>query len=237
MGIFFQGVNTRLKDGRRYQVGKRYERNGDTFRANRDGSFTNERTGITFAGSSRSSKVKWFSDERRKSKRVRGPMTGGEGIPLNARTMGPAALVGGGSGPASPGVVRGPAQPSRAGGAGPATAVTVTQSTSGGSLAFPVPRTDLHVGSLKVGQAPVSEGGDAEDRWGEVGGAVVGLGVMAADLTVWAGEGLQQIGQQAARPRKERNPWMQNMMDYSEWVTQPFHGSMGHKSDGQGWVK
>jgi len=97
MGIFFQGVNIRLKDGRRYQVGKRYERNGDTFRVNVDGSFTNECFGTTFVGLSRSSKVKWFSDDCCKSKRfkrVRGPMTGGEGIPMNAR----AALVGGGSG-------------------------------------------------------------------------------------------------------------------------------------------
>jgi len=135
MGIFFQGVNTRLKDGRRYQVGKRYERNGDTFRANRDGSFTNERTGITFAGSSRSSKVKWFSDERRKSKRVRGPMTGGEGIPMNAR----AALAGGGSGPGVETV-------GNRGGSGVANPVVSVVPGSGGLLRFdgkPVDRSPL----------------------------------------------------------------------------------------------
>lgn len=43
--------------------------------------------------------------------------------------------------------------------------------------------TQLRTGPLKITtRSDISDGGDFEQRWGEVGGALAGLGVMAADL-------------------------------------------------------
>lgn len=55
----FSGVNT----GRFYEVGKRYTTGaGETYVANDDGSFTNERTNRRSVGSSQSSKAVWLSN-------------------------------------------------------------------------------------------------------------------------------------------------------------------------------
>jgi len=58
-----------------------------------------------------------------------------------------------------------------------AASVGVSGVASGGvSTQLRVPRVNLTV------RSDVSDGGDFEQRWGEVGGAIGGLGVMAADL-------------------------------------------------------
>lgn len=48
MALYFSGVNT----GRDYEVGQTYRMGGDTYVAQADGSFTNQQTGRSFAGSS-----------------------------------------------------------------------------------------------------------------------------------------------------------------------------------------
>lgn len=53
--VWFTGTNT----GKVYVEGQRYTSAGDTYRANRDGTFTNERTGRTSVGSSQDSRIQW----------------------------------------------------------------------------------------------------------------------------------------------------------------------------------
>jgi hypothetical protein len=138
MGIFFTGTSTK----RLHKVGTTYQKfsGGDGYRANRDGSFTNTRTGVTFRGSSRNPNVKWYSDGKDDSPRTVAKKDRVASKPTATATVKPAPITGGGSGPANDVVTVGPAQPAKAGGAGPATPVTSTKkSISGGNLVFSGP--------------------------------------------------------------------------------------------------
>jgi hypothetical protein len=143
MGIFFTGTSTK----RLHKVGTTYQKfsGGDGYRANRDGSFTNTRTGVTFRGSSRNPDVKWYSDGKDDSPRTVAKSAASQAAPKATATAKPAPITGGGSGPANDVVTVGPAQPAKAGGAGPATPVTVTKKTkSNGTLMFSGPWSNVN---------------------------------------------------------------------------------------------
>jgi hypothetical protein len=203
MATYFSGYAT----GRIYKVGQTYQRNGDTFLANADGSFTNLRSGTTFRGS-RNRDVDWYFDggssgDKSSSK----PSKPVKQVSLPTPTP-PPALTGGGAGPASETVVSnvGSTPPAKSGGAGPATPVTVTKRTrSGGSLTFSGPMVPEDTQLKRVGN------GDQQESYG----AISDIG-WAKTATGWV-----PVPSQDVKDRIEDNVFMEG-----SWFARNYVGPM-----------
>lgn len=169
MAKSFQGTST----GRTYEAGRLYSNGNGTFRAEADGSFTNVKSGKSLEGS----RAAVAAAEARAE---RGDYSGyvqhlvrpgvGPGVGVNSNGVAMPSGVSTGSGNAAV-----------------ASSTAAISSDDG-----PAKTTPLFFGGLRLGHDPsTSDGGDYEDRWGEVGGAVMGLGVMVKDLSAGANAYLQ----------------------------------------------
>lgn len=134
---FFTGTSSK----KLYETGRRYEMAGDTYRANADGSFTNERSRRTLVGSSRDPSVRWFES---------GSSGDGGSGSASARVVTGDPRTAGGSGSASARVVTGDPKTSGGSGSGSAVVVTGEGATSGGLL-VPYPVGDSPPKPYEVG--------------------------------------------------------------------------------------
>lgn len=166
MAVTFTGTST----GKTYEVGKTYKNaNGTTSTAQANGTFKNNSTGRVSVGSSQDPRVTWGS-------------TGGGASSSGPSSKGGAASASkGGTGPGKPGVVSG------SGYAGVGPGVANAGALSPARAGLPV-TTQIWIGGQKaVHDTGWSDGADGEDRWGEWGGGMYGLGVMAADGAKYLG--------------------------------------------------
>lgn len=177
---WFSGTST----GDRYTVGQTYSNGNGSYTANADGTFTNQRSGSTLVGSSQAAGVQWGGYES---------IAGGGGAALWSND--PQWQGNGGSqysseGPASAhvasrggSVTSGPGNP-RVGARGSGLSLGVSGAGFAGSLGVAdyEPITPIRVGgeNLRL-DSSTSDGGTGEQRWGEWGGGLYGLGVMARD--------------------------------------------------------
>lgn len=180
MTIYFSGTDT----GQFYQAGRVYENGNGQYRANGDGSFTNLGSGRTAVGSRDSDTAVFINTNT-----GMGSSSGsGAGQPRASSGGG----SGGGAGPGNAGAVIGSGQSTGAGAGNPG-AVSKPAANGGGvaSAGFlsmlrmdavtGFKTTTIYVDGKPAPKANWSDGGDGEDRWGEWGGALYGLGVMVAD--------------------------------------------------------
>lgn len=193
--VWFTGTST----GNKYVVGALYERNGEKYRANVDGSFTKLSTGTVSKGSSQSTKVKWGGFASAPSKTATGQV--GRSLSLQQVTQAapPRAAV------ASPGA------PTAGPGAAGATSSGVLGTISGsyelpewaakviGSLGVPTTwswrdaeRTTIQVfGVPMLTNTGFSDAGDSEERYGElISDLVIGpLNLLADGFSTVTGYG------------------------------------------------
>lgn len=175
MAVTFTGTNT----GKTYVEGQSYVSAGRVYTAQSDGTFkTTNSNGQTRStvGSSQDPRVTFGSTGGGSAASGGG---GGRQQPVSA---------GGGTGPGRPGVVSGGGYPGAGPGAGPLAAGPVRQTAARAGM--PV-TTQIWIGGQKAAMDPGwSDGGDGEQRWGEWGGSLYGLGVMGADGVKWIGDQL-----------------------------------------------
>lgn len=201
--MWFTGTST----GNRYNVGQSYSMAGDVYTARADGTFQNERTGRATVGSSREVAAAGLSG-----------LTGGG--PGNSRVAtAPVAsqqvrqaVARQGESPSSAAVKAVP-NGAQSGGASAnlagARAADVAEARarreqySNLRLAdlpprkFPKSEQQLYLGTYAVPHINVSDGGVAEERYGDLGGAIWGVGVLGADGVVVASDMIVR-GAQAA---------------------------------------
>lgn len=169
--VWFTGTST----GNKYTVGAIYQRSGEKYRANVDGSFTKLSTGKVSVGSSQSKKVQWggFSSSPARSSSGRPSPTHGVG----------AAVVGASSPSVGVGAVGSRSLPAIVDGV--MVTIPVTSIDPAEGLAVELgksTRTPIQIGGGFVTlDSGVSDGGDFEQRYGEFGGSVAGLFVAGAD--------------------------------------------------------
>lgn len=198
---WFAGTAT----GRQYTVGAQYSMGGQTYRANSDGSFTSQQTGRTLQGSAganvarggggslagdtvRTAAERGLVEElaRRNGQPVAGrpaagagsgnrvvvsqPRGGAAGAPVPGAAVSEAV----GNGPGNPAVVGGTPRGRSSWLVGPTTLGLNPQANQ---------VTQLYVNgwALPINRG-TSDGGMFEERYGEVGGAVAGIGVAVVDL-------------------------------------------------------
>lgn len=188
MAVYFSGTNT----GQFYQAGKVYSNGNGSYVANADGSFTNLNTGRTAVGSSQSDKVTFVVTSSL------GASGSGAGQ-SSASTGGKAAASAAGPGKA---VVVSPNAPvvgvPTAGPGVPAVKTSGGTVLGGGFLTPVAGQGPKQVTRLYFDGIPVpidlrtSDGGDAEQRWGEWGGGIAGIGVMLQD-TIGQTEGWKEL--------------------------------------------
>lgn len=182
---WFTGTST----GKTYEVGKQYVSAGDVYTANANGTFTNERSGRTNVGSSQSPTALfggyqslssplpglWSNDPDWRGSGGSGPGNAGASSAPGYAGRGPGV-----SGSAGDVVSSGPGSP-------------VVRKASAGSF-LTIAGGNLAMGSklnkttrlawsgdeLNLDRT-TSDGGEGEQRWGEWGGALYGLGVMFND--------------------------------------------------------
>lgn len=201
MSVYFSGTST----GNMYEVGREYTNSrGGTSVANKDGSFTDTKTGRTSVGSSQDPGTSWYatSDEKMYDKNISAAQAyGAKGGNVNAVASGNGGTV----------VTTSTAVPTKA-----PTAQQVAQATGTGAGDRPGPTIERalamqrgagvtsifrgpSVGTPKTVTDQVLFGYDfkgnprftnaelAEERYAEIGANLVGLGVLAADIGYNAG--------------------------------------------------
>ena len=168
----FKGTST----DREYTVGQSYSMGGQSWTAQSDGSFSNSKTGQSLVGSSQE-----MADDKYRDKSdtayILGEIKAGrmEYIPPARDAT---------TGPGSSAAVMGSGNP----GSGPGVSTVVTRRASSGAISLggafaPEKVTDLYAGGNRLAiDRKTSDGADWEDRWGEWGGALAGLGVMFNDM-------------------------------------------------------
>lgn len=190
----FTGTST----GTKYEVGKGYSTANGTVYAQADGSFYNPNTGKSSAGS-REAVAEAMLYKAHTGGNNETVSDGSHGGKQTVRV----AFSGGGSGAhqaATPGATR---EPQR----GPGNPVV----TSHGGFFSGVMEdleTQLMVwdGRVMNTRKDISDGGDGEQRWGEWGGALYGLAVMAADYqNMIGGEASNNLSQRQAEGRVVQN--------------------------------
>lgn len=170
----FKGTST----DREYTVGQSYTMGGQSWTAQSDGSFSNSKTGQSLVGSSQE-----MADDKYRDKSDTAYILGG--IKSGAITYVPPSQST--SGPGNGLVVSGPGNPGS--GPGVPNAVQAGRRSTGITLsgAGPEKTTELYSKGKKLAiDKSTSDGADWEDRWGEWGGGLAGLWVMANDLATMA---------------------------------------------------
>lgn len=200
---WFAGTST----GRQYTVGATYSMGGQTYTANRDGSFTSQQTGRTLVGSSQSPNVARSGGTSIAGDDVRAAAERGLAQELARRngvavTAGPGARLVASRPGAGPGPVPN-AAPSQNAGVGPGApgairAQNVAEARRRASefsnltlsdlppRKFPKSEQQMYIGTYALPHVNVSDGGVAEERYGDFGGAIWGMGVLAVDGYVTA---------------------------------------------------
>lgn len=161
----FTGTST----GRSYDVGQSYSTSRGTVVAQSDGTFRNVNTGQVRRGS---------SDAVAEATTFRG---GGGGNASNGYYGGKQTVkVTFGSGPGNSGVATGGG---RGATTGPGVAKVASKAGFFSGVAGDIETQLLYWDGKKLNtRGDISDGGDFEQRWGEWGGAMAGLGVMFSDL-------------------------------------------------------
>jgi len=199
MSVYFSGTST----GNYYEVGREYSNSrGGTSVANRDGSFTDTKTGRTSVGSSQDGSTSWYatSDEKMSQKAVdaRGEWLGSKGGDewsetkgiVNGTVRGHNVSAGLPSGTAAAPVSSTAAAPGTMR-PGPTVERALAQQRGsatgsifrGPSVGTPKTVTDqIFFGHDYFGNPRFTDAGLAEERWGEIGGGLVGLAIMGTDL-------------------------------------------------------
>lgn len=165
MATYFSGTSTKSF----YKAGSVYQNGNGTYMALNNGQFVNMRTGRATVGSSQDPRVSFVR-------------TSGGSLAASS-TAGGARSKASGTGAGLPGVVAGGAP---GGGAG-VPRVIATPSNRGAYLmgaANPgIKVTPVFAGGRRLpADLGWSDGAEGEDRWGDLGGSLYGLGVMAADF-------------------------------------------------------
>lgn len=118
---WFTGTST----GRVYEVGKLYAMAGDTYRANRNGSFTNLRSGVVLDGSSQSERVTWGGGPSSAASRSSGQASGGAVSASAGNGPGAASSMGQVTGEAGTGPGQMVVRPGAGYGTGPASQIVL----------------------------------------------------------------------------------------------------------------
>lgn len=201
MSVYFSGTST----GNFYEVGREYTNSrGGTSVANRDGSFTDTKTGRTSVGSSQDGSTSWYatSDEKMVQKAVdaRGEWVGSKGgdawaesngVVINGTVRGQSVSAGTPSGSAvvptarQTGIATGTDRP------GPTIerALALERGAAIGSIfrgpSVGTPKTvtdQVLFGYDFKGNPRFTNAELAEERYAEIGANLVGLGVLASDI-------------------------------------------------------
>lgn len=208
----FTGTST----GNKYDVGREYSTSRGTVVAQADGTFRNKETGQVSVGSSH--QVAEARSLIGKSREGESPSGGGVGGKQSVRVT-----FGGGAGAGSAGTRGSNGVPIK----GPGAAKVASQAGFFSGIASNIETQLLYWGGKQLNtRKDISDGGDFEQRWGEWGGAIAGLGVMGSDLGNMANRELERQAKQGMTLYQET--W--------EKHHDPVTGKPDYMSDGQ-WLQ